>query len=253
MNLCINARDAMPNGGLLTLEVDKTTVDPDETHPLADLDPGDYVTIAVTDTGEGMSPEVVSQAFEPFFTTKEASKGTGLGLSMVYGFVKQSRGHVKIYSEPGHGSTIRIYLPAVEDETAGQAATSTGAIDVEGGSGHILVVEDNAEVRERVMRQLHQLGYETTTANSGPEALALLQKGGRFDLLFTNVVMPGGMNGLQLADEAVRLQPDLPVLFTSGYTETAVLRDGTVPAGTSLLNKPYRRADLALKLRQMLC
>lgn len=164
LNLCINSRDAMPNGGLLTLEVDTMNVDPSETHLLADLDSGDYVTLAVTDTGEGMSPEVISQAFEPFFTTKEMGKGTGLGLSMVYGFV-----------------------------------------DIEGGSEHILVVEDNAAVQEQVIRHLQQLGYQTTPAKNGPGALALLQKGSRFDLLFTDVVMPGGMNGLQLAHEAQSL------------------------------------------------
>lgn len=252
LNLCINSRDAMPNGGYLTLEVQTMNVDASETHLLPDLDPGTYVTLAVTDTGEGMSPEIVAQAFEPFFTTKETGKGTGLGLSMVYGFVKQSQGHVKIYSEPGHGSTIKIFLPAIIEETAAKITTKAGSIDVEGGSEHILVVEDNPAVHEQVIRHLQHLGYQTTPAKNGPEALALLQKGNRFDLLFTDVVMPGGMNGLQLATEAMSLQPDLPVLFTSGYTETAIQRDGTLPAGSSLLNKPYRRAELALKLRQML-
>lgn len=252
LNLCLNSRDAMPNGGLLTLEVGTANVDASEALLFTELNPGRYVTIAVTDTGEGMSPAVVAQAFEPFFTTKETNKGTGLGLSMVYGFVKQSGGHVKIYSEPGHGSTIRIYLPTVAGEPAEAVPRGHGAGDIEGGSEHILVVEDNPAVLAQVLRHLQQLGYQMATATNGPDALVLLQSGNRFDLLFTDVVMPGGMNGLELAAAATKLQPDLPVLLTSGYTQTAVLREGTLPSGTSLLNKPYRRVDLALKLRQML-
>lgn len=252
LNLCINSRDAMPDGGFLTLEVQSMSVDASDTHLLAELDPGVYVTLAVTDTGEGMSPQVVSQAFEPFFTTKETGKGTGLGLSMVYGFVKQSQGHVKIYSEPGHGSTIKIFLPAIPDEAVEKIPTNWGSADDIGGSEHILVVEDNPLVHELVIRHLQQLGYQTTSAENGQEALALMKQGKRFDLLFTDIVMPGGMNGLQLANKAMSLQPDLPVLFTSGYTEVAIQRDGTLPVGTSVLTKPYRRADLALKLRQLL-
>ncbi len=252
LNLCINARDAMPAGGLLTLEVTALKVDPDDTHVLDEFNPGEYVVLSVTDTGEGMTPEVTSRVFEPFFTTKEVGKGTGLGLSMVYGFVKQSLGQARIYSEPGHGTTVRLYLPSVYDETIDEVIAMPERNTVERGSEHILVVEDNEAVLDLVTRQLQSLGYRTTTAKNGPEAVVLLQEGTSFDLLFTDVVMPGGMNGRQLADEATKLQPGLPVLFTSGYTESAILRDGALPEGTTLLSKPYRRADLASKIRELL-
>ncbi|MEX2258695.1 MAG: ATP-binding protein [Woeseia sp.] len=252
LNLCINARDAMPAGGLLTLEVTTLKVNHGDTHVLDEFNAGDYVVLSVTDTGEGMAPEVASRVFEPFFTTKAVGKGTGLGLSMVYGFVKQSLGQARIYSEPGHGTTVRLYLPSVDDETIDEAIAMPERNAVEGGSEHILVVEDNEAVLDLVTRQLQSLGYRTTTAQNGPEAVALLNEGTVFDLLFTDVVMPGGMNGRQLADEATRLQPGLPVLFTSGYTESAILRDGALPEGTALLSKPYRRADLASKIRELL-
>jgi len=252
LNLCINARDAMPAGSLLTLDVSTLKIDPGDTHVLDEFNPGDYVVLSVTDSGEGMMPEVAARVFEPFFTTKDVGKGTGLGLSMVYGFIKQSLGQARVYSEPGHGTTIRLYLPLVYDETVDEVIAMPEKSTVERGSEHILVVEDNEAVLDLVTRQLQSLGYRTTTAQDGPEAVALLREGTTFDLLFTDVVMPGGMNGRQLADEATGLQPGLPVLFTSGYTESAILRDGVLPEGTALLSKPYRRADLASRIRELL-
>ena len=263
LNLCINSRDAMPDGGYLTLEVESVTIDSDEPQMPGEFSPGDYVLLTVTDTGEGMQQDVVSRAFEPFFTTKEVGKGTGLGLSMVYGFIKQSSGHARIYSEPGHGTSVKLYLQAVPETTVDEASSAvlhttrdaTSMINTTIGGethGHILVVEDNQAVLDLVIRQLQSLGYRTTSAHSGREALALLDGTDSFDLLFTDVVMPGGMNGRQLADEATRRRPGLPVLFTSGYTEMAISREGALPAGTCLLSKPYRRADLARTLRTLL-
>ncbi|HEX7718577.1 MAG TPA: ATP-binding protein [Woeseiaceae bacterium] len=263
LNLCINSRDAMPDGGYLTLEVEFVAIGAERSDLLDDFSPGDYVLLTVTDTGEGMPQEVASRAFEPFFTTKETGKGTGLGLSMVYGFVKQSSGQAKIYSEPGHGTSVKLYLQAVPgsaiDEPVAPDLRTTrvepNTIDKVKDADthdHILVVEDNQPVLDLVTRQLRSLGYRTTSARNGPEALALLKEGKTFDLLLTDIVMPGGMNGRQLADEAIRLHPGLPVLFTSGYTEMAITRDGALPPGSSLLSKPYRRADLAARLSQLL-
>jgi PAS domain S-box-containing protein len=251
LNLCINARDAMPGGGRLTIEAAAISLAAADVLALDELQPGEYVTVTVTDTGEGMTPETLARAFEPFFTTKEAGRGTGLGLSMVYGFVRQSNGQARIYSEPGQGTTIRLFLPAADapDAVAPRVPSDTVAPR---GNEHILLVEDNDALRALVTAQLDQLGYRVTAAANGPEALRLLETGQSFDLLFTDVIMPGGMNGRQLADAAIALQPGLPVLFTSGYSENAIVRDGRVPPGTLLLSKPYRRAELADKLRQAL-
>jgi CheY-like chemotaxis protein len=251
LNLCINARDAMPDGGHLTLEVSSVLLATTDVVALEEIQPGRYVTVTVTDTGEGMAPEVAAQAFEPFFTTKEVGRGTGLGLSMVYGFVRQSNGQARIYSEPGHGTTIRLYLPEIAGHSTAAAADKE-EIATPSGNEHILVVEDNDALRNLVTSQLELLGYRVTTAPNGPAALVLLESGAHFDLLFTDVIMPGGMNGQQLADAACALQPGLPVLFTSGYSENAIIRDGRIPLGTLLLGKPYRRDDLADKVRQAL-
>ena len=188
--------------------------------------------------------------FEPFFTTKEVGKGTGLGLSMVYGFVKQSVGHIKIYSEEGHGTTIKIYLPRADASAA--EAPEPAATLVPGGSEIVLVVEDDTLVRQYVEAQLVSLGYRTLSASNAAEALTLLDAGATFDLLFTDVIMPGGVNGKQLAEEVTRRRPGTRVLFTSGYTETAVVHHGRLDPGGVLLNKPYRKRDLAEKLRQVL-
>jgi CheY-like chemotaxis protein len=189
--------------------------------------------------------------FEPFFTTKETGKGTGLGLSMVYGFVKQSLGHIKIYSEVGHGTTIRIYLPRNADHSVAQATAPDAGTPV-GADETVLVVEDDELVRNYVLTQLHSLGYATLSAGNAGAALALVDAGEQFDLLFTDVIMPGGMNGRQLADEVKKRRPMVKVLFTSGYTENAIIHHGRLDPGVNLLAKPYRKTDLARKIHEAL-
>jgi PAS domain S-box-containing protein len=251
LNLCINARDAMPAGGALTIEVGNVDLDASDAALDGELQPGPYVMVAVSDTGTGMSPEVQARAFDPFFTTKDVGKGSGLGLSMVWGFVKQSKGHVKLYSELGLGTTVRLYLPRAGAE-AGRSALDGPPQEALRGSERILLVEDDELVRAHVAMQLEQLGYRVECAGSGPEALATLARDQAFDLLFTDIVMPGGMNGRELAEEARRRVPGLRVLFTSGYIEQAILHQGSLGAGTRLLAKPYRRQELALRVRETL-
>jgi PAS domain S-box-containing protein len=249
INMAINARDAMPNGGKLVLEIKNAQLDGSYVEDNPDVKPGRYVMLAVTDTGAGMPLEVQDRAFEPFFTTKETGKGSGLGLSMVYGFVKQSGGHVKIYSEEGHGTTIRLYLPPA----TGQAETAAAAAaPVAGGSETILVVEDDALVRKFVITQLNSLGYKTIAAADARAALALVEKGERFDLLFTDVVMPGGMSGRELAEVVIKHRPRTKVLYTSGYTDNSLVHHGRLDPGVLLLSKPYRRPQLAQMVRQAL-
>jgi PAS domain S-box-containing protein len=251
LNLSLNARDAMPSGGKLTIETSNVSLDQAYCDANDEISVGDYLMVAVTDNGEGMSPETIQQAFEPFFTTKPVGKGTGMGLSMVYGFVKQSKGNVKIYSELGFGTTIKLYLPRAD----GEVRMEPRALDDEGlplGTEHILVVEDDEPLREHAREQLRRLGYRVSVAPSGQKALELLKFFGDFDLLFTDVVMPGGLNGRQLADRIRAHRPELKVLFTSGYTEDAIVHNGRLDEGVDLLNKPYRKRDLALKLRKVL-
>ena len=246
VNLAINARDAMPDGGRLTIETQNVTLDEDYAAHHVEVAAGDYVMLAVSDTGMGMAPEIVARAFEPFFTTKQEGQGTGLGLSQVFGWVKQSRGHIKIYSEVGHGTTIKLYLPRADAATPDRIARPEVATPR--GDETILVVEDNPNVRKTVIRQLHDLGYKTVEAESGGAALQLVRRGTGFDLLLTDVIMPGGITGHQLADELRQGRPDLKVLFTSGYTELAAASDR--PAGTEpLLSKPYRKQDLGCAIR----
>jgi CheY-like chemotaxis protein len=197
-----------------------------------------------------MTPEVLQRAFEPFFTTKEVGKGTGLGLAMIYGFARQSRGHVVIYSEVGQGTTVRLYLPRLEVAIAPtpEAASPHAA----GGGETILVVEDDTNVRRLVVRQLVDLGYQVLEAANGKAALEIIDSDAAIDLLFTDVVMPGGMNGRQLVEAARQRRPDLRALFTSGYTADTILRQGTLDSATKLLSKPYRKRDLALKIREAL-
>lgn len=251
LNLCINARDAMPKGGRLTIETANAAIDRAyaDLHP--ELEPGQYALVAVSDTGVGISPENLAKVFEPFFTTKESGKGTGLGLSMVYGFVKQSKGHVSVYSEPGQGTTVRIYLPRAHESAAAQPERAR-QVGHYRGTEKILLVEDNDLVRNAAEEQLRALGYQITVASSGPEALSILRREGGFALLFTDVVMPGGMSGRDLAEEALRLHPDMKVLYTSGYTGNAIVHHGRLDPGVHLLNKPYRQVDLARKLREVL-
>lgn len=250
LNLCLNARDAMSAGGLLSIELSNVTLDVDYVRQHSEIEPGDYVMITVSDTGCGMPPEVLARAFDPFFTTKDGG-GSGLGLSMVYGFAKQSRGHVRIYSEPGHGTTVRLYLPRAPAEPVPERPAPSRT-DIPLGREHVLLVEDDELVRSHVLAMMETLGYSVTPAGSGSEALALLQENRPFDLLFTDIVMPGPLNGQQLAERARALRPDLPVLFTSGYTESTISSRGWLRPGVLLLNKPYRRLELAMKLREAL-
>ena len=249
LNMAINARDAMPEGGKLLLETRNVVLD--EVYAAANpgVLPGPYVMLAVSDTGAGMSKEVQDKVFEPFFTTKEVGRGSGLGMSMVYGFVKQSGGHIRIYSEEGHGTTIKLYLPPAR----GQAETAIAASAAPaGGSETILVVEDDDLVRNFVTTQLRSLGYKTIDAADGPTALVALANGAKFDLLFTDVILPKNMTGRQLADEMARRQPGLKVLYTSGYTDNAIVHQGRLDPGVLLLSKPYRKSQLAKMVRQAL-
>jgi PAS domain S-box-containing protein len=248
LNLAINARDAMPDGGKLILETGSAFLDENYASMHGDVQPGLYALIAVSDTGTGIPAAMLDKVFDPFFTSKGLGKGTGLGLSMVYGFVKQSAGHIKIYSEEGHGTTIKMYLPP--GTGALPAADAAPALAVEGGEETILVVEDDRLVRDYVLTQLHSLGYVTLDAANGAEALALVEAGREFDLLFTDVIMPGAMNGRQLADEVQKRKPGLKVLFTSGYTENAIIHHGRLDTGVLLLAKPYRKSDMAVMIRK---
>jgi signal transduction histidine kinase/ActR/RegA family two-component response regulator len=253
INLAVNARDAMPDGGKLTLETKNVVLDEFYAEQNPEAIPGCYVMLAVSDTGMGMAPNIRDRVFDPFFTTKDVGKGTGLGLSMVYGFVKQSEGHIKIYSEEGYGTTIKLYLPRASDaDDAANADIENTAPAVHGGGEVLLVVEDDALVRQYVMSTLSSLGYVAHAAASAAEALALVDGGLEFDLLFTDVIMGGGMNGRQLADELKRRRPLTRVLFTSGYTENAIVHHGRLDPGVHLLAKPYRRGELAQMLRLVL-
>ncbi|VXC97354.1 conserved hypothetical protein [Burkholderia sp. 8Y] len=250
LNLAINARDAMPDGGKLTIEMSNSMLDDDYVASDADLEPGQYVLLAISDTGTGMTREVMERACDPFFTTKPEGVGTGLGLSMAYGFVKQSGGHFKIYSEVGHGTTIKIYLPRSLEAVV--QTTSLAAAPVVGGSETILVVEDDLAVQSTVVEMLRELGYQVLKADNAESALGILQSGLPIDLLFTDVVMPGKLRSPELARRAKALLPGIEVLFTSGYTQNAIVHGGRLDAGVQLLTKPYRREQLARKVRHML-
>jgi PAS domain S-box-containing protein len=250
LNLAINARDAMPSGGKLTLELGNAMLDENYVRAFADVAAGQYVMLAITDTGTGMQPEVVERAFEPFFTTKPVGEGTGLGLSMAYGFVKQSGGHIRIYSEPGHGTTIKIYLPRSME--AAQCAPVRRSATLTGGKETILVVEDDRTVQSTAIEMLSELGYTVLTADDAEQALAVLRSGVHVDLLFTDVVMPGSLRSPDMVRQVVALFPHLKVLFTSGYTQNAVVHGGRLDPGVELLAKPYSQEDLSFKIRQVL-
>ena len=250
INLALNARDAMPNGGKLIFETDFAVLDDDYARSNEDVRPGRYAMIAVSDTGVGIASDILDRVFDPFFTSKGPGKGTGLGLSMVYGFIKQSAGHIKIYSEQGYGTTIRMYLPP--GTGTGAVAAEPPASALQGGHETILVVEDDKLVRDYVLTQLHSLGYVTLDAANAAEALALVEAGRSFDLLFTDIIMPGTMNGRELADEIERRRPGSKVLYTSGYTENAIIHHGRLDTGVLLLAKPYRKSDLAAMIRKAL-
>ncbi|HVT53567.1 MAG TPA: ATP-binding protein [Dongiaceae bacterium] len=251
VNLTVNARDAMPEGGKVTITTANVDLAGPDIAGLADLEPGQHVMIAVTDTGGGMDERTRERAFEPFFTTKDVGKGTGLGLSQVYGFVRQSAGHVKIESALGRGTTVRIYLKRSSRGTAACAAETASAADPASGHERILVVEDDDALREYSVDILKELGYDVVQAAHAAEALQRLDSG-VFDLLFTDVVMPGGMNGRQLADEAQRRQPGLKVLFTTGYSRDALAPDNRLDPGTQLISKPFAYDELAAKVRAVL-
>jgi PAS domain S-box-containing protein len=250
LNLAINARDAMEGRGHLIIAADNTTLDADYARAHAEVTPGQYVQIAMTDTGTGMTTDVAQQAFEPFFTTKIEGRGTGLGLSMVYGFVKQSGGHIKLESEIGRGTTVRIYLPrSLQSE---EQLIDIGAMPVTGGSEMVLVAEDDEAVRDTVVALFNDLGYRVIKAKDAQSALDVIESGMPIDLLFTDVVMPGTLHSTELASKARERIPHLAVLFTSGYSENVIAHEGRLDAGVELLSKPYSRDMLARKVRHAL-
>jgi signal transduction histidine kinase/ActR/RegA family two-component response regulator len=253
LNLAVNARDAMPGGGKLTIETQNTILDHAYVAQHAEVTAGQYVVLCISDTGTGMDSDTVTRAVEPFFTTKEVGKGTGLGLSMVYGFVKQTGGHLKIYSEPGEGTTVKIYLPRMLGDLVGEEEPVEAAAP-EGTSGEtVLVCEDDEDVRAYSVEVLRELGYRVIEAADGLSALKLLKgQEGHVDLLFTDVVLPGGMTGAQLARKAARMRPDLKILFTTGYARNAIVHHGRLDAGVELITKPFSYADLAARVRDIL-
>jgi signal transduction histidine kinase/CheY-like chemotaxis protein len=254
LNLVVNARDAMPDGGRLTIETQNCYLDEAYVESLPEpIRPGQYVMIAVADTGSGMAPAVVERAFEPFFTTKSVGKGTGLGLSQVYGFVRQSNGHVRIYSEVDHGTTVKIYLPRhFGDDQAAAAAPVRRTVPRAIGNECILVVEDDDALRAYTVESLSELGYYVIEARDGRDALRVLGTGQPIDLLLTDIVMPGGMNGRQLADIATLQRPGLRVLFMTGYTRNAIVHGGRLDPGVEMIGKPFTLEALAGRLRDIL-
>jgi signal transduction histidine kinase len=248
INLAVNARDAMPNGGKLTLETGNVYLDEVYAEAHREVAPGAYAMVAVSDNGTGIPAAIRDKVFDPFFTTKEIGKGTGLGLSMVYGFVKQSGGHIKIYCEDSHGTSVKIYLPRAVGRDVESIGVAVAAPAPE-GTETILVVEDDPLVRRYVITQLVGLGYRAVPAANADEALMLIDQGTAFDLLFTDVIMSGSKNGRELAQEVLQRRPDVKVLYTSGYSQSAIIHNGRLDAGVLLLAKPYRRSDLAQMIR----
>ena len=251
LNLAVNGRDAMPDGGHLTIETANCHLDDGYAATHAEVTAGQYVMIAVTDTGAGMTPDVLARAFEPFFTTKPVDKGTGLGLSQVFGFVKQSGGHVKIYSEPDEGTTVKVYLKRhFGDEEALQV--QPGAVDADRRPTEtVLVVEDDERVRAGTINALRELGYAVVHAGSAADALKKLDEHPKIALLFTDIVMPV-TNGRKLAEEALARRPDLKVIFTTGFTKNAVVHNGMLDPGVNFIAKPFTLDQLAAKLREVL-
>lgn len=252
LNLVINARDAMPNGGKLLIETSNKYLDEDYAELHYDTAPGDYVQLMISDTGTGMNKETLEHVFEPFFTTKSKDKGTGLGLAMVYGFVKRYDGHIKIYSEPDVGTTIRIYLPRSTLAEPGIVARDNIKTELPTGSEKILIVDDEADLLQLAKKYLSDLGYQTRTAKNAPQALAILADDDSIDVLFSDVVMPGGMNGYELAKQATQQKPELRVLLTSGFTSKTIAYNGLARFSSHLLSKPYRKAELAQHIRLVL-
>jgi PAS domain S-box-containing protein len=249
VNLAVNARDAMPKGGKLIIETRRLALDDQHADFHGELKPGDYVQLSISDTGVGMPPEVRDRAFEPFFTTKEKGRGTGLGLAMVYGFMKQCGGHVTIYSEAGHGTTVNLYFPRAD----GAKRTPVARAHAEPhAQGTILVVEDDARVRKLTIMRLKMMGYDVLEASDGPKALDILRGGEAVDLVFTDLIMPGGLSGRDVANRARELNPGIKVLLTSGYAEELVHGDELNREQLKLLRKPYQQAELAAAIREVL-
>ncbi|MDH3473953.1 MAG: response regulator, partial [Rhodospirillales bacterium] len=252
LNLVINARDAMAEGGVLTIETANATLERGAAPTQDAAVPGDYVVVSVTDTGTGMAPEIAEKAIQPFFTTKEVGHGSGLGLSMVYGFVKQSGGHLEISSSVGQGTAVRLYLPKAETAAREGAAQAPGPAATAGSGERILVVEDKADVRRLATRILTRLGYEVIEAADGKSALESLAAGPEVDLLFTDVVLPGRISGADLAKEAQARHPELKVLYTSGYANNAALEDGSSRGEVRFIRKPFAKEGLARMVRRAL-
>jgi CheY-like chemotaxis protein len=253
LNLAVNSRDAMPDGGKLTIETANSHLDRAYSAKHSGVAAGQYVVICVTATGSGMDEAPIDRAFDPFFTTKEVGKGTGLGLSMVYGFVKQSEGHLKIYSEPGEGTTIKIYLPRHHGTADEVEESSYDDRTPEGSDSEtILVCEDDDDVRAYSVDTLRELGYRVVEAADGESALRLLTQGEKVDLLFTDIVLPGGMTGAVVAERARTLRQGLKVLFTTGYARNAIVHQGRLDPGVELLSKPFTYSELATRIRDML-
>jgi PAS domain S-box-containing protein len=251
INLAINSRDAMPLGGSLTIETANISLDETYAAQNKEVSPGDYVKVAVSDTGTGMPPEILDKVFEPFFTTKEVGKGSGLGLSMVYGFARQSQGHITIYSEEGHGATIKLYMPRSPDSVSPKVPRQNKPV-LSGGSEHILVIEDDEDLRIISTSILRKHGYQVTEAGNGEQAIIHLKGGQPFDLLFTDLILPGGMNGMEIAEKAKGIQPGIKILYTTGYAENSLDHQGRQGPDKTLVNKPYRRKDLLTKVRTVL-
>ena len=252
LNLVVNARDAMMSGGELIIETDNVVLDSDYAENHSEVAPGEYVMIGVSDTGKGMTRETMQRAFEPFFTTKSEGEGSGLGLSMVFGFTKQSGGHIKIYSELDEGTSVKLYFPRLRQAGQQSSYQPEVVMPLRGGTEHILIAEDDNLVLQHLEGQLRSLGYRVTNAKSGPEAMKALQINDDIDLLLTDIIMPGGMNGRELADWTQATYPSVKVLFTSGYTENAIVHHGRLDPGVELLSKPYTRLELATKVRLVL-
>ena len=257
LNLALNARAAMPNGGCLTIETANAFLDKTYARQFGDVDEGQYVLLSVTDTGTGIAKDIIDRVFEPFFTTKTAGEGTGLGLPMVHGFVKQSGGHIRIYSEEGHGTAVKVYLPRLstaDEVSAVPAAKPPNVAPVPKAEPNetILLVEDNEGVRDYATRVLGELGYRVVSSGNSREALELLTRRPDIDLLFTDVVLPGAITGRVLADKAKAMRPGFPVLFTTGYTRNAIVHQGRLDPDVHLLNKPYTQQELARKVRELL-
>ncbi len=253
LNLALNARDAMPEGGRLTLELANKVLDPAYARAHAEVTAGDYVMLAVSDTGHGMTAEVAARVFEPFFTTKPDGQGTGLGLAMVFGFIKQSKGHVKIYSEPGHGTSVKLYLPRAIGGAAAPAGRSSAPIELARAEATLLVVEDEPAVREITVAILRDYGYQVFEAADGQEAMAVFDAhASEIDMLLSDVVLPGRLRGREIAERITALRPEVKILFMSGYTENSIVHHGRLDDGVQLISKPFQREQLAAKVAELL-